>query len=316
MQLSKNIQTNDTIKKMAHAAFPHKEVSNIEELTEGMCNAAYRVDFSDGSSSVLKIASDNHSTLMSHEVNMMEAEVKAMQLVYEQGLIPVSRMQYYDTSRSICSGDYFFMETLSGNSLHSVRTTLSQDVIDSINRETGKLSKTLTQIQGPWFGLLADPVRRYDNLFDFIYMLIKNVLSDAKKKQVVIGISDGEILTLLIQDKVCFEAITPSLVHWDMWEGNIFVKDGRITGIIDWERSMWSDPFMDDRFRLHSRTEEFLSGYEVEAFTHEEMRRIYWYDLLLYLIMMTEGEYRGYEDDGQYHWAKEQLENTWKNLNI
>ena len=208
------------------------------------------------------------------------------------------------------------METLSGNSLHSVRTTLSQDVIDSINREIGKLSKTLTQIQGPCFGLLADPGRRYDNLFDFIYMLIKNVLSDAKKKQVVIGISDDEILTLLIQDKVCFEAVTPSLVHWDMWEGNIFVKDGRITGIIDWERSMWSDPFMDDRFRLHSRTEEFLSGYEVESFTHEEMRRIYWYDLLLYLIMMTEGEYRGYEDDGQYHWAKEQLENTWKNLNI
>ena len=27
-----------------------------------------------------------------------------------------------------------------------------------------------------------------------------------------------------------------------MWEGNIFVKDGEISGIIDWERAMWGEP--------------------------------------------------------------------------
>ena len=33
------------------------------------------------------------------------------------------------------------------------------------------------------------------------------------------------------------------------------------------------------------------------------MRRIYWYDVLLYLTMMTEGKYRGYADDSQYQWV-------------
>lgn len=45
-----------------------------------------------------------------------------------------------------------------------------------------------------------------------------------------------------------------------------------------------------------------------------EMRRIYWYDVLLYLTMMTEGAYREYEDDGQYQWAKPLFEASWREL--
>ena len=317
MQLSKNRQTDETIKKMAHAAFPDREVQEITELTEGMCNAAYRVDFTDGSASVLKIASDSNEALMSHEVNMMEAEVAAMGLVHESGLVKVAQVQYYDTSRTICSGDYFFMEALSGNSFSSVKESLSQEVIDRINYETGVLSRRLTQLKGRSFGLLADHEHQHDTLFDFVYMLIKNVFSDAEKKQVELGFTDREVLEKLTADRKCFEEVKePTLVHWDMWDGNIFVKDGRITGIIDWERAMWSDPYMDDRFRKHARTKEFLAGYGVEEFSEEEMRRIYWYDVLLYLIMMTEGEYRGYEDDWQYRWTKGLLEETWKEMNL
>lgn len=51
-------------------------------------------------------------------------------------------------------------------------------------------------------------------------------------------------------------------VHWDMWEGNIFIKDGHISGIIDWERALWGEAFMDDRFREHNRTQEFLKDME------------------------------------------------------
>ena len=71
---------------------------------------------------------------------------------------------------------------------------------------------------------------------------------------------------------------------------------------------------MDDRFRDHNRHDDFLKGYGIKELTEEELRRIYWYDLLLYLIMMTEVTYRGYEDDGQYRWVKPKFEKTWERL--
>ena len=46
----------------------------------------------------------------------------------------------------------------------------------------------------------------------------------------------------------------------------------------------------------------------------EELRRSSWYDILLFLTMMTEGTYREYEDDGLYRWAKTQFEEAWQEI--
>lgn len=72
------------------------------------------------------------------------------------------------------------------------------------------------------------------------------------------------------------------------------MKEKHVSGIIDWERAMWGEALMDDRFRRHTRNADFLKGFGKETFTEAEMRRIYWYDILLYLTMMTEGAYREY----------------------
>ena len=85
-------------------------------------------------------------------------------------------------------------------------------------------------------------------------------------------------------------------------------------GIIDWERAMWGEPFMDDRFRFHNRHDDFLKGFGIGTISDEELRRIYWYDIYLYLIMMTEASYREYEDDAQYRWVKPLFDKIWAKL--
>lgn len=315
MLLTKNIQTNDNLRRMTAAAFPGLEMVSAIELTEGLCNAAYRITLSDGRDTILKIAPERSENLLANEVGLMTAEVAAMELVRQHTDLPIAAVQFYDTSKTLCTSDYFFMDALPGRSLFSIRDSLPKDVYRAYHREIGRCTQKIASITGPHFGLLGDPDHQFTRLHDLLRWMVHNVLNDAARKAVVIGVSAEDILAALDADGAIFDEVTtPRLIHWDMWEGNIFVQDGHVSGIIDWERAMWSEPLMDDRFRRHTRTDAFLAGYGKPELTPSETRRILWYDLFLYLTMMTEGEYRGYPDDSQYRWTKPLFEATWAAL--
>lgn len=316
MGITKNTQTEDIIIKMAKNAFPNKGIPQVQELTEGMCNAAYKLTYDDGFQTILKISSPIKEGFMTNESNLMEAEVRAMKLVSDNTDIKVAKVYKYDKSKQLCDGDYFFMESLEGTSWISVVDYLGEAVNSRLHVEVGKIQKQLSEVKGDKFGLLGDDKNQFNSLYEFTYFLINNVLEDAEKRDVVIGVPKKEILSKLEIDKDIFEKIKiPTLVHWDMWEGNIFVNEGKISGIIDWERAMWGEPFMDDRFRYHNRNDDFLKGFGIDVLSYEELRRIYWYDILLYLTMMTEVTYREYEDDGQYQWVKPMFDKIWECIN-
>ena len=310
MAITKNKQTENTIRLMAKAAFPNKEVTFIRELTEGMCNVTYQIGLDDQTESILKITTKGDQGRLSNEINLMEAEVRAMELVKKSGLVKVADIYYYDCSNTICDSHYFFMEKLKGDNLILIKEGLSQEELKQIHYEAGQIAKNLTNIQNGQFGFLGDE-KRYDRLYDFVHRMLWNLIEDARKKDVVLGVDGNKLLETLFHDKSCFDEVTqPTLVHWDMWEGNIFVKEGHVAGVIDWERAMWGEAFMDDRFRRHTRNGDFLKGYGQREFSPSEMTRITWYDIILYLTMMIEVTYRQYDDDGQYLWAREMLKKT------
>ena len=310
MAITKNRQSEETIFGMAKMAFPDKQIAEIKELTEGMCNAAYDITFEDGSESILKIAAKDRRGNISNEVNLMQAEINAMKLVAEKCSFKVADIQYYDTSNTICDGNYFFMEKLEGDNYFLVRKGMSEEVIAIIDTEIGKISRELLNIQNPEFGFLGDG-KRYDSLFVFVKQMLQNLISDAQKRGIDILYDEQTFMNQLENDKSAFETIhKASLVHWDMWEGNVFVKDGHVSGIIDWERALWGESFMDDRFRMHNRGIHFLEGFGQISFSEDELKRLRWYDIILYLTMMIEVFYREFDDKGQYFWAREMLEKS------
>ena len=73
---------------------------------------------------------------------------------------------------------------------------------------------------------------------------------------------------------------------------------------------------MEDQFRKHEVNDDFLQGYGITDFTENEKRRCIWYDVYLYLIMMIEGTYRHYENDGQYLWVRSLILPIWEELDI
>ena len=86
---------------------------------------------------------------------------------------------------------------------------------------------------------------------------------------------------------------------------------------------------MEDRFRTHSYDAAFYEGYGVarcieevtsssqRILTANERRRMFWYDVYLYIIMMIEWApiYRNYPDDSQYQWISGVFSEVWaKNM--
>ncbi len=310
--ITKNRQSDETITEMAKKAFPGKTVIKIKELTEGMCNVTYHVVFDDNSESILKIAAENTAGYTSNEINLMRAEVEAMRLVSGKCSFKVAEVQYYDCSRTVCSGDYFFMEKLPGENYAFLKDKLPEHVVKELNREIGRISGELTAVTNAQFGFLGDE-RRYDTLFEFVRTMLTNLLSDARKKNVDLGCDAQRLIKRLDSEKESFDEVrSATLVHWDMWEGNIFVRERHVSGIIDWERALWGEPFMDDRFRKHNLNDEFLEGFGLSSFSDSDLTRIRWYDVILYLTMMIEVFYREYEHQDQYRWAGEMLLNVLK----
>ena len=305
--LTKNRQSDSVIKEMISRAFPEKTVADIRELTEGMCNVTYNITFEDGYECILKIAAKDTTGNTSNEINLMEAEVMAMQLVREHCSFKVADVLAYDRSRTICDGDYFFMEKLPGVNYRSIKEDLPEDVNREIARQIGEISRQLCAITNPAFGFLGD-TKRYDHLSDFVHLMLQNLISDAQKKNVNLGCDAKRLLEEFENEKHIFDEVTSAtLVHWDMWEGNVFVEKDHVSGIIDWERAMWGEGLMDDRFRNHNCNKDFLEGFGKQEFTESELKRLRWYDIILYLTMMIEVFYREFEDKGQYYWAKDQL---------
>ncbi len=316
MSITKNKQSDEKIIEIAKLAFPNKKVSSIEELKGGMCNAAYIICFDDGHKSVLKVASNKKDGYLRNEYNLMETEVEAMNIAFINKIKGVPKVYFYDNSCKVCSGKYFFMEAIEGEEYIILKNNITVGENQNISREIGLFQKKLAKINNNYFGIVGHN-EKFDSFFNFIYKLFENIISDAKDMDIDININTDEILKKLEEDREVFNEVRTSvLVHWDMWEGNIFVNNGKINGVIDWERSMWGEVLMDDRFRSHNLNKYFLEGIGIKNFTLTEKTRLYWYDLFLYMTMTIESIYRNYKDDNHYNWSKASMLEAWQKISF
>ncbi len=314
--VTKNRQNRDTIRKMVKKFFAPLELKDYKELTEGYFNVAYEVELTNGKKTVLKIAPSKEVRVMTYEQNIMYSEVQAMRIVRENCNVPVAKIYGYDDSGTICESPYFFMEKLSGESLNSIKATLTSEQIDHIYSETGRMIHSVNSIPCPCFGYPRLPEYQGAEWYSVFYKMMEALLEDSKRANVDIKISPDELIRKLKRDKTVFEKVSePSFVHWDCWDGNIFVENGNVVGIIDWERVLWADPLMEVGFRTYAPNLGFQEGYGIESLNEHQRRRALWYDIYLMLSMTIECGYRKYETMDQYNWTTEVLVKQFEKLN-
>ncbi|MDF2908136.1 MAG: aminoglycoside phosphotransferase [Herbinix sp.] len=309
--ITKNKLNNETLNLLIQTAFPNRSLMEWIELTEGFFNVAYLVRFKDGEELILKIAPDASMEVMTHEINIMYSEVDSIQMINHQGIIPVPEVVLADFSRSIILADFFFMRKLPGSSFMSQMEALSQEDKDEINRKIGAMNRQINDITGAKFGYYGQKDKQGASWYLVFSSILKDAVNDAVRKSIALPADEKELFLLLAKDKMLFDEVSvPRLIHWDLWAGNVFVKDGQITGLIDFERCLWGDILMEVGFRSCFQNPAFIKGYGIEELSASEQRRILWYDIYLFVICCLECDYREYDTRDTYQWGSSMLLET------
>ncbi|ADB34258.1 aminoglycoside phosphotransferase [Kribbella flavida DSM 17836] len=247
-----------------------------EELTEGTYNSVYRLTV-DAQELVLKYAPDPSGPGLTHEQGLIETETAFYRAA--RGKAPVPEV--------VRAGDDFLLMTaLPGTTLQSAGEERTR-----YRRELGAIVRRLHEVTGsdgfgyPQRGLVPSWSAAFLGMMD-------DVLADAARFGVALP---DEVSRRLVLDRIdLLDGVrTPRLVHFDLWDGNILVAGGRITGLIDGERAFWGDPVAEFvSLTLFSAVDdELVAGYGSDV----DRERLALYRVYLYLIMLVEGTPRGYE---------------------
>lgn len=280
-----------------------KEVGEIKELKGGMFNSAYCIQSkSEGDNIILKVSVHPDTYTLSYEKDIMATEVAVYELVSKNTSIPVPRILGHNFSKRLIPSDYFFMTELKGVPMSDVIRKIRPENLNDIKRELGGYFAQMHKISGPYFGYRTeDPSRQYSTWREAFLGMFRMILADGEFLKVRLPYK--RIEKALKANAGLLEVIQePILVNYDLWPGNIFVKqDGngyQIEGIVDFERAFWGDPFADfpPAFMLGEdlwKDSAFWDGYTAIAgidrvVTEDDQVRMTMYKLYIWIIMAVE----------------------------
>lgn len=288
-----------------------RAIASLAELTEGYYNAAYHLRLTDGWECVLKIAPPPNLRVLQYEQDILRTEVEVLRLVKHQTEIPVPAIFFHDESGSLLPSPYYAMEFIPGMPLHKLREKLTSEQQAHLDQSLGRYLRQMNALQYDKFGYYAQPKFQSSSWSAAFTGMLTSVLEDGAAVGIVLPIPADEILALVrCHTAALDEVTTPSLVHWDLWDGNVFVDPNtlEITGLIDFERALWADPLMEVNFGAFGVNPQFLAGYgQIQPFTPAETIRRTLYNIYLFLIMVIEPTYRHYPTPDQENWARLRL---------
>lgn len=311
--ISKTAVSMSMVEEIIADAFGSQaEIHAFQELTDGYFNAAYLIELAGGLRCVLKVAPPDSVRVLRYEQHILHAEVAVLRLVKRHTSVPVPDIYWYDSSRRILGSPFFIMEFVPGEPFHKLRATLDDAARAAIEHEIGGYLRQMNDIAGHAFGYIAPGAVQHHSWRDAFIHMLDNVLADGQDMRVVLPTPYDRLREQVAQCAAALDDVTtPRLIHWDLWDGNVFVDPvaGRISGIIDFERALWGDPLMEFSFRALEEPSAFSAGYgRTMLDTASARRRRILYNIYLYLIMIIECTYRQFETQDQERWSRQQFE--------
>jgi aminoglycoside phosphotransferase (APT) family kinase protein len=325
-QTQRDLAVSEIADLVTYSLGPDCAVTSATELTGGGFAAVWRVDLADGRSVVLKTSPPPGAKLLTYERGLLAAEAEYFQRVRQDAAgVPVPEVLYHGSDPGRWDGEWMITTLLPGAALTEVCDRISAESAAAVRREVGRALAQLHSLTGPEFGYPGHGRRRGASWREVFLGIIADTLEDADRLGSDLPAPAADIQRILSDASTVLDQVRrPTLVHFDLWDGNILVTGGdpepaatesgvpeagaaepgtvalaRLSGLVDGERCVYADPLVDfvsaDVFGTIETqpAHPFLLGYaEAQGrpveWTDEEITRIRLYRAWLYLVMVVE----------------------------
>ncbi|SDD14588.1 phosphotransferase family protein [Glycomyces harbinensis] len=280
------------------------EFTAHEEFTDGFFNAAHALQIADGPHVVVKVAPDKDLKLLRYEVDLMATEIEC----FERGLaagVPMPKLHHADPE-----GGVMIIDRLDGVSLPNAKERIPEADRLALRREIGAAAARYATVTGERFGYPRKDGRTGADTWSASFqMMIDDVLADIAEHGSPLPRPAEEIRALVAAERDLLDEVTrPALVHFDLWDGNVFVRQGEngwgLEAFIDGERAFYGDPIAElVSLALGPEDERaaVVEGFLGREMTAGEERRLALYRIYLMLILIAECDVRGFDAETTEH---------------
>lgn len=255
--------TGEEVRLVAERHFPGQKIARFTALKGGLFNNTVRIDFENAGSVVLRAGPVRPDLLLPFELHLMAAEAEVDRLCAAAG-VPCSEVLALDTEKTLLGRDYMVVRCI--DSLPLCDPAVPAEAKPALYREVGRLMARFHRITGPAFGRVYDVTHENgcaawaDALLRELGELRECLLS----AHVMEAAALDEIGAAFAENRALFAVEKPALIHTDLWEGNILVRqnaDGwEVAAIIDGDRAYFGDPDYDFAI-LWISAADFYAGY-------------------------------------------------------
>lgn len=296
---------------LADASLAPDRLAGLRPLSGGTYNTVEELLLTDGTRYVLKIppASTVPGLRYERELLTSEAEFYRAAAVAD---VPAPRVVAVGEDNGV---PHLLMTACPGEPWNG---SLAASERAALRRELGRQLARLHTVTGPGYGYPSGALGPLAPDWRTAFTtMIEAILDDARYYTARLPRSVDQVTYMLEAAFPALDEVTvPTLVHFDLWDGNILLDrpsggEPRIGGLIDGERMFWGDPLADfvslALLGDIKKDEAFLAGYREAGgraeFDAPARLRLALYRAYLYLIMLTETNPRAVDVD-QERWVQ------------
>lgn len=257
--------TEEELKSITEKSL-HANLKSARLLTGGMFNTTYLLETENGKKYVLRAGPVNRHLLMWYEHKLMEAE-KIVYAMCKKEKIPVSNVIYSDTSKKLIDRDFMLVDFFDAVPMSEI--ALNPDDKNRICYDIGKATAKMHSVKNVRFGRITEVYngKGYSQWSACILNELQNWEKTALPAGIFTAKEISKIKELFFKSVPFLDEIKiPSLVHTDLWEGNILIDNHssvpKFSAIIDADRALWGDPdFEFSSIRWTYTESQFWEGY-------------------------------------------------------